>query len=360
MKFFANANDLYNQVSKVRTAITSRSAVPIMKCVKIIATDNTLYICGTSRECGVTVKFEGVEVDQGGQVCVPCDKFYSLLKEIGDNKLSFESDNHKAKLQDHQGSYEIATRPGEDFPEINKPDNTADVSVNSDSLISSFDKISFSVADDLDKYALAGVFLSVNDDCLEVVGADGGRLSKSLITDFNCPEKCSAVISKDLFSLIKKVCDDEEIELKVAENIVLFESENGRGFARQIEGTYPKYQQFIPDDDGVEIVVNKEEFESSLKKAGILSEDDIPKIKMEFDGSGITIKSSSKEYGKSEISIPADYSSEIEDTAFNPNYLLDVCNVIEKDIFKFRAKTNKDGVRIEEEKELYVVMPIEL
>jgi DNA polymerase-3 subunit beta len=136
-------------------------------------------------------------------------------------------------------------------------------------------------------------------------------------------------------------------------------------FTRLIEGNYPNYQEIIPKKFTTEIILNKEEFQNQIKKAGLfsgkISEVKIPVIPKE---DRIKIFSQNPELGKNEAyqnaKIETKEKEEIE-ISFNYKFLLEGLINIKGNEILFNLN-GKEGAAVlkstKDDSYIYILMPI--
>ncbi|MBQ7286729.1 MAG: hypothetical protein IJW73_03105, partial [Candidatus Gastranaerophilales bacterium] len=116
---------------------------------------------------------------------------------------------------------------------------------------------------------------------------------------------------------------DENITLKVQKNKILFVFENLVFQSRLIDGTYPKYQQLIPNSSERKIVIDRAELINSIERVSVMVNDRTNVVKFNFTHNQLEIMADTLEAGRSKDYIDIEYDFADMLTAFNYKYVLD-------------------------------------
>jgi DNA polymerase-3 subunit beta len=117
----------------------------------------------------------------------------------------------------------------------------------------------------------------------------------------------------------------------------------------------------IPQDCNREVVLNTAEFQTALKQAALLTNEESKGVRLRFADGSLTISSRAPEQGEATVSMPVKYTDTTTEIGFNPVFLLDVLRVVQEDELVFAFKEpNRPGVVRAGSNFLYVVMPVNL
>lgn len=363
MQFIAHSKQLYRTLRVVQSSVPNRSTVPILRSIKVEAGDDGLFLTGTDLEVGVRVEFKEAEVQSGGEIAVPADRFSSLLREFGDTEITVSTEEGVMVIRTGDGEFKIVGHDVSDYPEFPQLEDGIEVDVHGQDLKEMVERTSFAVADEMQMYALTGVYCRMDGDQMEMVGSDGSRLArvqKRMDTDLD-QEFTVNVPPRVLNILTKLVQDEENLSFGGDSSKVLFRTDRGKVFARQVEGNYPDYEQVIPNRSEFEVKLNREQFEGALRKVSIMTSRDMPAVGFYLEGDELRLFSRSQEYGEGEMTIPVDFEEESFKIMFNPDYLLDALDVLEEEQLNISFTDSESGAVIEEGNSfLYVAMPLDV
>lgn len=362
MKILCQADDLYQTVRIVQNSIPSRSTVPILKSVNLVAEDGTLSVAGTDLEVGVRIHSTDVEVEETGTVAIPADRLSSLLSEFDEQQLELSTDGNTLEVRYEGGDFKIVGHDPEDFPEFPSFEDGPEMEIDGDTVKNMVDKTSFAVADEMQMYALTGLYCRWTPDNIEMVGSDGNRLARYQSKNPNDIEEefVANVPPRVLEILSRMIEDDEPVTFTGDESKVQFRTERGLVYSRQVEGNYPDYQKAIPKNPERKIEINRDELESALKKVSVLTPREMPVVRFLFDENMLKMTTRSQEFGEGNVKIPVDYDGESLEIVFNPNYILDVLSVLDDESIQMELSGPKQGGIVREGNNyLYVMMPLD-
>ncbi len=362
MKLLCQADELYQTVRVVQNSIPSRSTVPILKSVNLVAEEGSLSIAGTDLEVGVRIHSRNVEIQEAGTVAIPADRLSSLLSEFGEQQLELSTDGNTLLIRYEGGDFQIVGHDPEDFPEFPEFNEGPQGEIDGETIKDMVSKTSFAVADEMQMYALTGLYCKWAPDRLEMVGSDGNRLAlyrKNVDTDLE--EQIVVNVPPRVMDIMSRMTDDEEtVTFTGDESKVQFQTDRGIVYSRQVEGNYPDYEKAIPKNPDRNIQVDRAELESSLKKVSVLTPREMPVVRFHFEDDMLELTTRSQEFGEGNVKMPVDYDVKPLKIVFNPNYLLDVLSVLDEDKVQMELSGPEAGGIIREGSEfLYVMMPLD-
>ena len=100
---------------------------------------------------------------------------------------------------------------------------------------------------------------------------------------------------------------------------------------RLIEGKYPNYQQFIPQNLKENLLVNRELLLSSLKRVSLLANAKSRGVTLNLSKGKMEITSNNPELGDAKEEIEVDYSGKDMKIGFNARYILEVLTSMHED-----------------------------
>ena len=171
---------------------------------------------------------------------------------------------------------------------------------------------------------------------MECIATDSYRLSiKKIVLEKSVSENINIIIpTKNLLELTKLLTNDEEnIEIHIFNNKVIFKFSCLTMMTRLISGTYPDTSKLIPDKFNITMKVNLQDFYSAIDRASLLTnESDKNTIKLESNDNIIIISSNIPEIGNVEetIKIKKNKSENIK-IAFNSKFMMEAIRVIDSD-----------------------------
>src|SRR4029079_17264566 len=182
------------------------------------------------------------------------------------------------------------------------------------------------------RFAIKGVLFEKKGKKLSLVATDGHRLAQTRDdTIGEAGRDVSAVVPIKAINLIERLLIDPEqtVSLQFKENklYVQVSSETGGVGATiscaLVEGTFPPYNDVIPKYSDKKMTINRQRFESAVKRASLLTNEESKGVRLSFSNGSLSISSRAPEMGEAKIDLPIEYAGESIDVGFNPIYLID-------------------------------------
>lgn len=365
MKAICDRGALVEALNLASGVVVTRTPKPVLTCVKLTADGNTLTLTGTDLEASIRVTTARVEVQEAGETLVPADKFSQIVRETGDPTLTLHTEGDTTHVRGEDSRFKLNGYPVGDYPATPQFKGDPDFEIGSHQLSQLVHQTIYATARENSRYAINGVLLEQEGNKVTVVATDGHRLA---LARGDCKgakgvAHNAIVPTKALQTLIKLLGDDDEqVKVKVAENQILFATESALLTSNLVEGNFPPYKDVIPKDGDKKATLDTGAFQSGVRRAALLTNEESKGVKLSFTGEGLTLSSRAPELGEAEIHVPVpDFTGEAIDIGFNPYYLLDALKVIPTEQVQLDMKaSNKPGVLRTGNNFLYVVMPVNL
>lgn len=343
MKLKIKKNILMEHLNYVIKGISSKNLIPILNCIKFELVDDGLYMMSTDNEIAIKTfisKNEIEEIEECGEIVVSGKYIYEIIKKLPNTIINIEElVDSKLYIYTENTSCNLNCNNVNDFPELELENSLNPVLISKKLFKTIINQTIFATSNQESRPVLTGINLKINDNILECTATDSYRLSKKVVTlNCNVDNNINILIpTRNLNELIKLFDDEEDnLELHIFNNKIIFKFENIIFMSRLINGTYPDTSKLIPTEFQLKIKVNLSDFYSSLDRASLLTnEDDKNTIKLESFDDKIKIYSNIPEIGNVEETIYAskDNSSNIK-IAFSSKYMMEAlkafdCNDIE-------------------------------
>ena len=273
MKIICSKSNLAKGVSTVSKAVPSKTTMPILECVLIDATTDTIKLTANDMELGIQTEIEG-EIVERGMIAIDAKFFSEIVRKLPDNDVVINSDESlQTTIVCEKAKFDISGRPGEEFsylPVIEKEDS---IDISQFTLKEMIRQTIFSISDSDSNKLMTGELFEIKDNILRVVSLDGHRISirkvelKDTVRDKKLivPGKTLSEVSKILSGEI-----DSLVNISYTSNHIVFEFENTIVVSRLIEGEYFKIDQMLSNDYETKVKINKRELLSCIDRATLL------------------------------------------------------------------------------------------
>jgi len=156
---------------------------------------------------------------------------------------------------------------------------------------------------------------------------------------------------------------DEPVRIELGANHIRAELPHLRFTSKLIDGRFPDYQRVIPEDDGNQVEVERDELRQALVRVSILSNEKYRGVRFFLDEDRLRIQSNNPEQEEAEEEIPLSFGGTPVEIGFNASYMLDALAAIEEPTVVIQVKDGNSSALLYGEGSTdsrYVVMPMRL
>lgn len=372
MKISCLQENLSKGLGIVSHSIGKESGLPILSNVLLKTEEGCITLSATNLDIGVYARVRG-KVDAEGAVALDAKVFSDFIALLPKEKIELSLDEHGI-VSVRCGSYatKIRSANADDFPLLPSIERTAGLRCSSEGLKKAIQSTLFAVALEENRAELSGVLFEFDPVVLtlSLVATDAHRLSKcelSVKSDLSSPMKV-ILPSRTLQELLRILSNDigGEVEMFLNENQVLFVCDSVELLSKIIHGSYPDYQQIIPQSFETETLVDVVEMAKAVKVSSIFSKTDHKDIHLSFsakdnDKGEVCIRAENTTVGESETVLPIGMKGSENDVRLNHRYLLDGLSSLDDEIVFFGMidKNNPCVIKPRERTDsLYLIMPL--
>lgn len=367
MKIKFNRAALQEALGLVTSIVPSRTPKPILQCLRINCEADAVTICGTDLEVGINCQVVQVEIEEAGEVVLPADKLWSIVRESVDEVIEIESDDNTITIKGSDSTFTIYGHDPAQYPVVPGFGGEADFEIDLAKLQEGIELSVFAVAKESTRYALNGMLWEVNKKSLTLVATDGRRLAKSVVSlegggKATLPGGKIIVPAKTM-SLLDRIGGDEgaKVAVRFADNQIILMCGQVIISSNLIEGNFPQYDDIIPDDYNIRVELSTEATLSAVKRAALLATEDSKGITLSLKKNQLLFSGRAPETGDAEIKMAIDFEGEEMSIGFNPQFLIDVLRVLKTDTFALElGESDRPGVIRRGDDFLYLVMPVNL
>jgi len=203
---------------------------------------------------------------------------------------------------------------------------------------------------------------------LRMVATDGHRLA---LVDREVPGDLSAlangvIIPRKGLAELKRLLDEDDAE----EVEIGFEGSSGLArkgdvtlVMRLIEGEFPNYQQVIPSEVAVQLVVPTDQLIQALRRVVLLSSERSRAVKLELTEGQLVVSSNNPDLGDASDELDVEYTGDGVRMGFNARYLLDALGALHAKEVRLGMQNDLSPAQITATNDddcLAVVMPMRL
>ncbi|HTF30913.1 MAG TPA: DNA polymerase III subunit beta [Flavitalea sp.] len=369
MKFIVSSSALLKQLQQISGVINANTVLPILEDFLFEIEKNKLTVVATDLETVMKIQMD-IEAKDNGRVCIPAKILLDSLKNIADQPLTFNIDkNFGIEITSDNGKYKVMGENPDNFPKEPVSDETTSFTITSTGLVTAINKTLFAVSNDDLRPAMTGVFFEMDKNGIQFVATDAHRLVRYKRTDVSCPKTDSLIVPKKPLNLLKTAMPDNEDELTVSYNSNHLFVKHGttQMSCRLIDARFPDYKVVIPADNPYKLTVNKNDFQSALRRVSIFSNKSTNQVVLNIQGSELQLAAQDVDFSfEGNERMKCQYDGEDLQIAFNAKFLIELLHAADTNEINVELSTStKAGIikpteQEENEELMMLVMPLML
>ena len=361
MKFRISKEAFLEGLQKVQHVVSSRTTLPILSNVLLVARGGRLQFTTTDLDVGITGSVEA-EIEKEGATTLPVKRLVSIVRELpaSEVEVSVDSKNH-ASIRSGPSFFKIIGLGETEFPPLPDFSSAKEFRIPQNVLRDGLKKTSYAISTDETRYVLNGIFTSFRDGKMTLVATDGRRLAMvDSDLEFPASHETDVIIpSKAVQELQRLLGDSGELILKLNDNQISFVIGDTLLCSKLIDGNYPNYRQVIPGDSNERVVISREALLETVRRVSLLSSDKANSVKLVFSENRIEVTANSPDVGEAQESMDVIYQGPPMQIAFNPEFLQAPLRVLDSEqVYLDLIDEMSPGVLRIEGTFLYVLMPM--
>ncbi|HZA24222.1 MAG TPA: DNA polymerase III subunit beta, partial [Dehalococcoidia bacterium] len=375
MKLSCLQENLSRGLGIVSRAVATRATLPITQNVLLSTDQSMLKLSATNLEIAITT-WVGAMIEEEGAITVPARLLSEFVNSLPSDRIDLELPPAGGALQLTCGRAEARVHgtDASEFPPIPTVEDGVAAKIDPQVLRSAISRVAFAAAAEESRPVLTGVEVKLEDQQFTLAAADGFRLAVqhgSLSQPVGSEIKV-IVPARTLNELNRLLGDQEEpveIMMTPARGQVLFRVQGIELVSQLLQGSFPNYDQLIPQNYQTRAVFDLPTLLRATRTAAIFARDgsNIIRVQMVPDGDAgapgkAIISARSEEVGDNHDEVDAEVLEGGEaKIAFNSRYLQDVLSVLERGKVALETTTpSSPGVfkPTDSDDYIHVVMPM--
>src|SRR5688572_542732 len=216
---------------------------------------------------------------------------------------------------------------------------------------------------------MTGVFFELGKDSVQFVATDAHRLVRYKRTDVKCPKADSFIVPRKPLNLLKTAIpsSQDEITVNYNSNHLFVQHGTTQMSCRLIDARFPDYKVVIPTENPYRLTVNKNDFQSALRRVSVFSNKSTNQVALNISGSELQLAAQDVDFSfEGNERMKCQYNGEDMMIAFNAKFLIEMLSAADSDEVNLELSTpTKAGLikpteHDENEELLMLVMPLML
>lgn len=373
MKIVFERNELVNIINTIQKAVSAKSVMPILECIKLEALTNGDVII-TANNLDLCIEYKtSCDVKEPGAIAISSKMFGEIIRRFSDNDVTISVDisNNVMLLKSGSSEFNIQGLNASEYPTVPEVDENYRFSVKQSVLKRMIRKTIYAVSqNESRKPILTGSLFEIETGVLTVVSTDGFRISKvENVVDSSLENTKFVIPGIALRELLKVLSDGEDnVDIVISKRHVKFYFDGFIIVSRLLEGEYIKYKPIFNTPNNIVVKVNTRELVDSLERAALIINDDmmakaqkVP-VRLKIENDRIDLACTTGK-GKINDSVSADKIGEDIEIGFNHRYLLEALRSCEDEEIKMQMSNPKGACFIEPTEEsdyINMILPVRL
>jgi DNA polymerase-3 subunit beta len=367
MKLTITRDKLLAALQITSRAVSTRATLPSLGGIQLEAGDPGLTLRATDMELGLSTTVKEPRLESPGTVLLPGRLLGDVVRSLpaGEVTLALRPETRDVEITASAARFHLRTLPTEDFPRLPPLADDA-ATLPAPPLAATIDRVARAASRDEVRPILTGVLFQAEGSTLTMVATDSYRLSvKHTELESALPTAIEAnVPARALRELARIIAQGgaEEISLSLARNQAVFRAGEVLLSSRLIEGQFPSWRQLIPESFEHEVRLPREELLEVARRISQLAQRNAP-LRFAFAEGELTVAAETPEVGDASEAIPAPYSGEPLEIAFNPQFVVEGIESVDGEelVMKLSSPLRPGLLEpVEREDFSYLVMPIRL
>lgn len=382
MKLSCLQENLARGLATVGRAVASRSTLPITQNVLLRSDQGMLMLSATNLEIAITT-WIGAMIEEEGAITVPHRLLADLVSSLPSDRVDLDlpaTGDDDAPMEGTvlhiscgRSVTHINGAAARDFPPVPKVDEGMAAAIEPGILRSGIGMVAFSAASDESRPVLTGVELKLHEDNLVMAAADGFRLA---VFNERLPrsvdEEIKVIVPARTMQEVQRLAGEQSAPVRITlspeKGQVMFRLEHVEVVSQLLQGSFPNYEQLIPDRYETRAVMEVDDLKRATDIATVFARDGSNIVRLEMapqesgDGGQLKVSARSEEVGDNlnELDIETLDGADAK-IAFNVRYLRDIVNVLGRGKIAIEV-TNSSSPGVfrpaESERYVHVVMPM--
>ncbi len=365
MKFSCTQENLNRGLQLVGHIANKNSNLPILQNVLLRAEDGHITLAATNLEIGITTTVRG-KIEASGEFTLPAQLFSNYVNLVTAERIDCELQDKEFRVVADGQETVIKGEEAAEFPILPAIEKQVEYAINKHALEVALQQTVIAASVDETRPEIAGVLFSIENSQLILAATDSYRLAETKVELQKPGETMSLILpqrsTQELLRILQAQ-STETVTLYASETQLACEIGDVQFVSRVIEGSFPAYQQIIPENGLTTVVLPIKGFVKAIKGAALFSKTGINDIELvvSAETNTIEIRAINAQLGENTTIIAGDVKGEDVKIVFNYRFVLDgLQNMVgDQVVFMFSTGVNPGVCRSSESEEYtYVIMPI--
>ena len=340
MKFQINQKILLEHLNYVIKGVSNKNIIPILNCIKFELTKEGLYLISTDNEIAIKtfIDKKNIEkIDTLGEIVISGKYIYEIVRKLDNTSIDIEElDNNQILIKTDISSFKLNCNDVKDYPNLDLEFIKNPIIINQKVFKNAVNQTIFATSNQESRPVLTGINLKIKDNIFQLTATDSYRLARKIIEiDKKISENIDIIIpAKNLLEIIRLLVNEEDnIEIHIFNNKIIFKFNTIIIMSRLISGNYPETDKLITDNFELKIKINLNDLYNAIDRASLLTnEDEKNIINFESNNNNVKIHSNIPEIGNVEekLIVVKNNDKDIR-ISFSSKFMMDALKIFDTD-----------------------------
>lgn len=335
MKFTINRRIFDQALKVVAKAASSKTPIDVLKGIKILATSSGILLTGS--DATITIEnFISSDNDQNqltitekGAIILDSSLLSSLISKLPGEQVTLEvTSNFQTVIASGNSEYTLNGQNPDDYPRLPEIDPYSTFKIPGNLFKKVINQTIISVSTNEIRPIFTGIHVELSNNDLKLVATDSHRLSQRIVPlespkDIGDEPIVLNIPGNSLSELKKIVSDDEDIDIQVTNNQILFKVGTTSLYSNLLEGMFPNTDNLLTNSEDTILDISSTQLISAVARAKVLLASGSNKVvKLELDENKVVLSGHSAQVGnfEEELDILGADGNPLS-ISFNPDYL---------------------------------------
>lgn len=335
MKFTINRRIFDQALKVVAKAASSKTPIDVLKGIKILATSSGILLTGS--DATITIEdFISSDNDQNqltitekGAIILDSSLLSSLISKLPGEQVTLEvTSNFQTVIASGNSEYTLNGQNPDDYPRLPEIDPYSTFKIPGNLFKKVINQTIISVSTNEIRPIFTGIHVELSNNDLKLVATDSHRLSQRIVPlespkDIGDEPIVLNIPGNSLSELKQIVSDDEDIDIQVTNNQILFKVGTTSLYSNLLEGMFPNTDNLLTNSEDTILDISSTQLISAVARAKVLLASGSNKVvKLELDENKVVLSGHSAQVGnfEEELNILGADGNPLS-ISFNPDYL---------------------------------------
>lgn len=307
----------------------SKSTLPIVACVLLVAKDGRLTANATDITQGMTLSC-AADVARGGAVAVDAKAMLERSKTLAEGPVSLSLDGNKMTIKGAGSArkFTLQTASADDFPPMSEPnEGAAQITIPASTLLTVIARTSYAICTDEQRPNMSSLFLAFSPGKLRGYATDAHKMARYEAPVEGVPTMTMMVHLKSVGEIRRFLEGVSESQVKIVQSgaDAFFSVGDARYSTKLVDATPPPYEDIIKVGPGYtnRVTVQRGALLEACRAIVVAADEKVGGILFNVGTTSIGISSESASGGQASDNVPASLDGKELAVAMSGKYIVE-------------------------------------